>query len=105
VRPTVGSVLHYAPDSSGWLAQLSDESETWQEPVIGWAVVCTWVSYAPEAEDAEPRPEGDESEFQTELQPVLFTDQGVELMIFRDGVTLEGLVKPGLPGQPGPISR
>jgi hypothetical protein len=106
VRPTIGSVLHFTPDSRGWLAQLSNEDgDSWDEPVVGWAVVCTWVSYAPEADDAEPRPEGDESEFQTEIQPALFTDNGVELMIFRDGVTLDGLVMPGLPGPPSNASR
>jgi hypothetical protein len=98
VRPTIGSVLHYTPDSRGWLAVLSDEEgSTWEEPVVGWAVVCTWVSYAPEADDAEPRPEGDESEFQTELVPMLFSEDGVELMIFRDGVQIDRLVMPGLP--------
>jgi hypothetical protein len=98
VRPTIGSVLHYTPDARGWLAVLSDEEgSTWEEPVVGWAVVCTWVSYAPEAEDSEPRPEGDESEFQTEIQPVLFSDEGVELMVFREGVQIDRLVMPGLP--------
>jgi hypothetical protein len=106
VRPTVGSVLHFAPDSSGWLARLSNEhGDDWEEPIVGWAVVVIWVAYVPDADDENPRPEGDESEFQTELQPVLFTDQGVELMIFRDGVTLEGLVKPGLPGPPSLAGR
>src|SRR5690606_20846498 len=52
MRPTVGSVLHYTPDSRGWLANLSDEEGSeWQEIVVGWAVVVTWAKYAPEAED------------------------------------------------------
>jgi len=99
MRPTVGSVLHYTPDSRGWLANLSDEEGSeWQEIVVGWAVVVTWAKYAPEAEDSE-RAEGDESEFQTEIQPALFCAEtgNVELMVFREGVNLDGLVVPGVP--------
>jgi hypothetical protein len=99
VRPTVGSVLHYTPDSRGWLANLSDdEGSEWQEVVVGWAVVVTWAKYAPENEDSE-RPEGDESEFQSEIQPALFSPESgsVELMVFREGVNLDGLVLPGVP--------
>lgn len=99
VRPTVGSVLHYTPDSRGWLANLSDEEGSeWQEIVVGWAVVVTWASYAPDSEESQ-REEGDESEFQSEIQPALFsTESGnVELMLFREGVTLDGLVLPGVP--------
>ena len=99
MRPTVGSVLNYTPDTRGWLAQLSDEEgASWEELVVGWAVVVTWASYAPDSEESA-REEGDESEFQTEIQPALFCAEtgSVELMVFREGVQIDKLIAPGLP--------
>jgi len=59
---------------------------------VGWAVVVTWAGYA--SEDEAER-EGQPDEFQTEVQPVLFADNGLELLMFREGVSLDSLIMPG----------
>lgn len=103
MRPTVGSILQFTPDARGWLAALSDEEgQHWHEPVVGWAVVVTWAAYSA---DAEGREEGDESEFQSDVQPVLFSGEGTELMMFREGVTLDALIMPGLIAAPGHLEK
>lgn len=104
MRPTEGSILQYTVDNGRWIAELSNEDgDEWYEPVVGWAVVVTWTAYGP---NAEPRQDGDESEFQTDVQPMMFTrDSTTELMLFREGVTLESLINPGFISQHQPIEK
>lgn len=104
MRPTEGSILQYTVDNSRWIAQLSDEDgDEWYEPVVGWAVVVTWTAYGP---NPDARQDGDESEFQTDVQPMMFTrDNTTELMLFRENVTLEALINPGFITNHQPIEK
>lgn len=98
--PVVGSVLQFTSAPRGWVARLTNEAgDTWDEPVVGWAVVVTWTAYSSEVEPAKdegnspPKPDGD-PRFQTEVQPMTLTDSGaMELIMFREGVELVGHVR------------
>lgn len=95
MEPVVGSVLHFTPETRGWIANLSgDDGESWQEPVVGWAVVVIWAAYSPDNEDPATK---ETKQFQTEVQPVTLTEAGsMEPLVFRDGVSLDSLAMPGM---------
>lgn len=95
MEPTVGSVLHFTPESRGWVANLQDDDgNEWQEPVVGWAVVVIWAAYAAENEDESTKAT---KQFQTEVQPMTLTEDGtIEVPMFREGVTLGTLAMPGM---------
>lgn len=96
MEPVVGSVLHFTP-CTGWVANLQDdddENSGWQEPVIGWACVVTWTAWSEENEDEKTK---GTKQFQTELQPVTLSEDGmIEPLVMREDVTLTGLVMPGM---------
>ena len=95
MEPVVGSVLHFSPAGSGWVANLQDDDDNvWQEPVVGWGCVVVWAAYAAENEDVETK---GTKQFQTELQPIMLLEDGsMEPLVMRDGITLTGLVMPGM---------
>lgn len=95
MEPTVGSVLHFTPESRGWVATVTDdEGNEWQEPVVGWAVVVIWAAYSAENEDEATK---STKQFQTEVQPMTLTEDGtIEVPMFREGVTLGALAMPGM---------
>lgn len=97
MQPVVGSVLHFVPAATGWVANLQadgeDEDKIWQEPVIGWVCVVTWTAWSPENEDEATK---GTQQFQTEVQPITMMEDGqIETLVMREDVTLVGLVMPG----------
>jgi hypothetical protein len=95
MEPVVGSVLHFAPAATGFLATLSNEDgDTWQEPIVGWGCVVVWAAYSEDNEDEATK---GSKQFQTEVQPITLTEDGqLEPLVMREGLTLEGVGLPGM---------
>lgn len=95
MEPVVGSVLHFTPATPGWVANLTDdEGSAWQEPIVGWGCVVVWTAYAAENEDVDTK---GTKQFQTEVQAITLLEDGtIEPLVMRDGITLAGLVMPGM---------
>ena len=65
MTPTTGSVLHFAPDNTGWEATLkTDDGTITTLPVIGWATVVTWVAEAGSGN----------REYESGIEPVILVD-------------------------------
>ena len=99
MEPVIGSVLHFAPATPGYLASFENEDgDAWQEPVIGWACVVVWAAYSSDNEDVETK---GTKQFQTELQPITLTEDGqLEPLVMREGLSLTNIGLPGMVALP-----
>ncbi len=67
MRPSKGSPLTFSPSSAGeWHVAFTGTTETWAEPVIGWAVVVVNLFHSSEAEEF--------GDYDSSVQPVVLDD-------------------------------
>lgn len=76
MRYTEGSILQYTPQTDTWLVEFKTDDQTWEVPVIGWAVVVVFTDWDEHGNELD--------EMQTHIEPVLLDEIDATPALLRE---------------------